>query len=42
MFKLRYELKDYLRLEILGDKEILAKHQNCIGTQPNIHSPLQK
>ena len=37
-----YELPNNLRLRILGNKEILAKSQIWVETQPSTQSPFQK
>ena len=41
MYQLSQVLLHDLRLSILGNKEILDKSLNCIGTQ-RVQSPLEK
>ena len=40
IYELPHELPNNLRLKILGNKEILAKSQSCMRTQPSVQSPL--
>ena len=38
MYKLSHKLPNNPRLRIVGNKEISAKSQECIETQPSVHS----
>ena len=42
IYKLPDELLNNLRLRIIGNTEIIAKSQNCMGTQDSVQSPFQK
>ena len=41
-YEFPHDLLNVLRLRILGNKEILAKSQNCTGTELHVQSPLAK
>ena len=42
IYQLPHELRNDLRFRIFGNKEILEKSQNWMGTQPNAPSTLKK
>ena len=42
IYELPFELPRDLKLRTLVNKEILAKSENCMGTQPNAQPFLQK